>query len=439
VNTVATTTALELDVADAGAVTSLTTTASRPAVGEDFFWFVRCSGTGANLLEAGYRLSSQSAFTTTTGTLGATIAAPATINLNAVAGAYYCDKRMWNVKLWDRALTQAELLWESHCQRVVFPTSLNGHWWLRNTADLADRSGNGRTMSSAGTLASEDEYPLWVPRAHRLAPQAPAGPAINTKVMTDTLAMDEQFQRYAFRPRDASEVLSFSDARVSGAKRGVVATESVQISDVFVNWTHRIRQGNESINVTDGFVSWRRLARLGQDNLDLLDGFSRSVIGSGTVYGRVLSDSLTLTDGFISWRRLVRLLTDNADLLDGFSKTLIGVGIVYARVMSDTTTVIDDAGRHWTLRTSRLSDALGLSDAVIRALARIRILGENVEFSDGAIRFLRAVRVPMDTLDLSDELVRAFFPDQIFTVALVFGTRESFRMSTYDPMVFRAQ
>jgi hypothetical protein len=186
-------------------------------------------------------------------------------------------------------------------------------------------------------------------------------------------------------------------------------------------------------------VSWRRLARLSQDNLDLLDGLSKTVIGQGTVYGRVLSDTLALTDGFVSWRRLVRLLTDNADLLDGFSKTLIGVGIVYARVLSDTTTLIDNAGQRWTLRTSRLTDAVGLSDALLRALARIRILGENLEYSDGVIRFLRAVRAPTDTIDMSDELVRAFFPDQIFTVALVLGTRESFRMSTYDPLVLSSR
>jgi hypothetical protein len=287
------------------------------------------------------------------------------------------------------------------------------------------------------TYVMDDADPSQAFFAYLSAADAPAsGPFI--KVMSETLTLNEQSLRYAFRPRDQSDVFAFTDTGISGARRGVVASETVSITDQFSNWARRVRLVDEAIDLTDGFVSWRRLARLAQDNLDLLDGSSRSVIGSGTVYGRVLSDTLSLTDGFVSWRRLVRLLTDNADLLDGFSKTLIGAGIVYARVMSDTTTLIDDTGQRWTLRTSRLTDTVGLSDAVIRALARIRILGEDIEFSDGAIRFLRAVRVPTDTIDLSDELIRAYFPDQIFTVAIVFGTRESFRLSTYDPLVFRA-
>lgn len=181
-NTAATTTALELDVADGGVVTSSGTTASRPAVGEDFVWYVRCSGTGAGLVEAGYRLSSQTAFSTCTATLGTTIAAPANLNLNAViAAGYYCDKRLWNVKVWDRALTQAEIEWESRFQRVVFPTSLNFHSWLRNTSDIVDRSGNGRTLSTAGTLGSEDEYGLWVPRPHQIPRRAAAAATIYTR------------------------------------------------------------------------------------------------------------------------------------------------------------------------------------------------------------------------------------------------------------------
>src|ERR1700752_410627 len=33
----------------------LTTFGSKPAVGEWFHWYIKCSGTGANLLEAGWR------------------------------------------------------------------------------------------------------------------------------------------------------------------------------------------------------------------------------------------------------------------------------------------------------------------------------------------------------------------------------------------------
>lgn len=344
--------------------------------------------------------------------------------------------------IWNVALTAAEVLQlaKGLCPLLVRPASLVCYWPIYGRASPEPDLADGLPLTISGTMAQAAHTRVFMPCAPIIGFQTAAGaPGTTSKVMTDTFDAQDGFVRYAFRPRDRSEVLSISDASVSGAKRFATTTENVSLTDESPHWASRYRRSDEAIALTDGFVSWRRLARLSQDNLDLLDGSSRSVIGSGTVYGRTLSDTLSLTDGFVSWRRLVRLLTDNADLLDGFSKAVVGAGITYARVLSDTTTLIDDAGTRWTLRNSRLTEAIGLSDSLLRALARIRILGENIEYSDGAIRFLRSVRVPTESLDITDELVRAYFPDQIFTVALVFGTSEQFRISTYDPMMFSAR
>jgi hypothetical protein len=252
------------------------------------------------------------------------------------------------------------------------------------------------------------------------------------KTMSDTMAIADQSVSGAYLPRSFADTVITTDGSVFGARRGVTSGEVIGVNDDLVDYARRVRQAEETISLTDGFVSWRRLARISQDNVDLLDGYSRSVIGAGTVYARVLSETVELSDGLVSWRRLLRLMADNADLLDGFTKTIASAGITYVRVLSDTATLIDDAGQHWTLRMSRLSDALGLNDSVIRALARIRILGEDIEYSDGAIRFLRAVRLIDEPVDVADELIRTFFPDQVFTVALRFGSFDPFRFSHRD-------
>lgn len=172
---------MRIEVADGGSIIAGANFGSRPAVGTDFFWYAKCSGTGANLLEAGWRAAGSTTFTTVTTTLGATIAASTTTSVGSILATYYSDKRVWNVKCWDRALSAAEIEWESYYQRVVFPASLNWHWWLRNANDTGDRGPNGRAATVGGTLGSEDEYGLWVPRPHQIPRRAAAAATIYTR------------------------------------------------------------------------------------------------------------------------------------------------------------------------------------------------------------------------------------------------------------------
>lgn len=76
----------------------------------------------------------------------------------------------WNVKVWDRALTAAELLGESFFERVVYPTSLNFRWLLSGTGRTEDTSGNGRNPTVTGTLAADDGgWRPWRPGARVLS------------------------------------------------------------------------------------------------------------------------------------------------------------------------------------------------------------------------------------------------------------------------------
>ena len=160
-----------IEVYDAGALVRSVDAAGMPAQDVPHCVFVRCSGTGTDLLTGGYRLVTDTAFTTISTTLG-TLDAATQIFFGGVAGAYWQDGRKWSVKVWDRALSDAEILVESFFDRVMYPASLNFHWPLHNASDTADRSGNGRDATVGGTLATGDSLSnLWKPRPKFWFPQ----------------------------------------------------------------------------------------------------------------------------------------------------------------------------------------------------------------------------------------------------------------------------
>lgn len=244
-------------------------------------------------------------------------------------------------------------------------------------------------------------------------------------------------------------------------------TDTLVASDFALDVTTRIRQMTDTTVVTDGTVMWRRLVRIAEDLLTVVDSVVKSVTGPGAViYNKVMTDTLSaidsffdwlqrrreqidsitisegdvfrtqivtanesidVTDAFTEWRRLKRVMQDNLDIIDAFSKIVAGAGIVYAKVMSDTTTIIDDAGNRWKMRTSRLSDALNLSDAALDVVTRIRQMNEVVEVSDGVVRIGRFVRVAQDNLEIPDYIVRLLVLDQLYTVDIRFGHTDPIR------------
>jgi hypothetical protein len=107
---------MQLAATDGGVATSFTNFASRPAVNTPFTFYVKCSGTGAGLLEAGWRYPS-TPWVTGTATMAATILQVANIWFGGVLATYFCDKRVQNIKVWDRALSTTELLEESNFEQ----------------------------------------------------------------------------------------------------------------------------------------------------------------------------------------------------------------------------------------------------------------------------------------------------------------------------------
>ncbi len=168
---------ISITVANGGAVFDATVIATSPATGTPFFWFATCGGNGVNAVTAGIRTVSANTLTTAQADMDAAIADNTSITFADIASAQSFDGRLWNIKAWDRELSQAEILAESFYEKVQFPASLNFHWPLHRHDALVDWSGNGRTPTTGGTLTTEDgEYGLWKPDPLVLlhVPDAPA-------------------------------------------------------------------------------------------------------------------------------------------------------------------------------------------------------------------------------------------------------------------------
>lgn len=152
-------------------------------IGTPFFWALVAEGTGANQVKAYFRNRGSNTFDTsfvaTTG-LGASFT-PVLMRFGNADTNEFMDGRLWNIKVWDRALTAKELLAESFYRHVVYPASLHLHYLLQGDADTFDYSGNGRTATFSGGLATEPatgNHGLWVPRRQIVVARGAGGAAV---------------------------------------------------------------------------------------------------------------------------------------------------------------------------------------------------------------------------------------------------------------------
>lgn len=157
--------------------TSPVTFASRPAVGELFFWYVKCSGTGSNAVEAGWGYLDGSAMVTATNTLVS--GSSGSCQLMTVGGelSSYVRGQIAGVRQWTTALSAAELENERYQISANRRADLIGEYPFWDVAtSLTDFSGNGATLSNisgfGGTAPSDTAISFPVRIAGRRAGRA---------------------------------------------------------------------------------------------------------------------------------------------------------------------------------------------------------------------------------------------------------------------------
>lgn len=137
-------------VAD-GVTTSSSTFASRPAVGDLFFWYLKCSGTGSGDLEGGWCPLDGSAFVTQTITLLAGTSGACAFMAVGGAISQHSESQLAGLRQWTSPLSAADLENERHFIRAVRGANLIGDYPMWDVAtSLTDFSGNGATLENLG-------------------------------------------------------------------------------------------------------------------------------------------------------------------------------------------------------------------------------------------------------------------------------------------------
>lgn len=193
---------MSLRVDTTAGVANRTNLASRPAVGETFFWYLKCSGTGAGQVEGGWCYLDGSAIVSTTDTLqtGADGAAA----LLVLGGLIAADLRgqMAGVRQWTAALSADDLENERHQIYANRRADLIGEYPFWDVAtSLTDFSGNGATLTNlsgfGGTAPSDTAVAFPVRIRARRAGRGVAVAPITVATLTQS--------RFRFRNDDGSE------------------------------------------------------------------------------------------------------------------------------------------------------------------------------------------------------------------------------------------
>lgn len=143
-----------------GSTTNANGFASAPGVGEWFHWYLRCSGSGAGLLQGGWA-SETADYVTITTTLPSVLT-PTILHIGTSTFGGWLNARMTHVRAWNAALTDNELAWERFNDTAVRTANLIFDCPMTEgtTAQaVKDYSGLGNNASQTGVLV-EDNGPM---------------------------------------------------------------------------------------------------------------------------------------------------------------------------------------------------------------------------------------------------------------------------------------
>src|SRR5690606_3575775 len=139
-------------------------------------------------------------------------------------------------KLYDRVLTDAELLAEMNRLRPASTTNLNA-WWpmVANVAATADNdySGNARDLTPAGTITVEDGPPVgW--GAPVLVVGAAASGSTYDDTLTESVTAGQSFTNTAVFVSGVLESATVGDAYAAALTAPAALSESASLGDAFV-------------------------------------------------------------------------------------------------------------------------------------------------------------------------------------------------------------
>jgi hypothetical protein len=162
---------MSVGILEGGVPTSSGTFASRPAVGVDFAWYLKCGVLGTDTLIAGWRADRTALWVLADSDMYVSVDAPTSILFGSILATYFMNGRLWNIKCWDRALTTAEIDVESRYREPQFWRQQLNFWWaLDHSGDTFDRGPRARHATKTGTLTTEPSPVVLLKSPQRMWP-----------------------------------------------------------------------------------------------------------------------------------------------------------------------------------------------------------------------------------------------------------------------------
>lgn len=241
----------------------------------------------------------------------------------------------------------------------------------------------------------------------------------SSKVLSDSALIEDGALAVARRNRLAGDVATILDELRFSRVHGRVAADVLTADDKrsFLLFLDRA----DTINVLDARTSTRLLVRALSDALSAGDGVIAAAAG---VRVRTTTDTITLDDGYQRVTILKRV-TDDAILLgDAHVALTAGLkvrtltdpllvddaqvsGAVRNRRMQDLIDALYDQAVSGTVRWRVLSSALSPADFVIKLLARVALLSDDLTLDSQGLRAALRVRSLYDVLEVTDAFTKS--------------------------------
>lgn len=241
----------------------------------------------------------------------------------------------------------------------------------------------------------------------------------SSKILSDSALIEDGALAVARRNRLAGDVATILDELRFSRVHGRVAADVLTADDKrsFLLFLDRA----DTINVLDARTSTRLLVRALSDALSVGDGVIAAAAG---VRVRTTTDTITLDDGYQRVTILKRV-TDDAILLgDAHVALTAGLkvrtltdpllvddaqvsGAVRNRRMQDLIDALYDQAVSGTVRWRVLSSALSPADFVIKLLARVALLSDDLTLDSQGLRAALRVRSLYDVLEVTDAFTKS--------------------------------
>ena len=353
------------------------------AVTQDQWYFVAlsCGGTGASDAQVRHAAPGATSLTTASTTGDAFTATG--YGISTAAADYWANVALAGWKLYDRVLTDAELLAEMNRLTPASTTNLN--LWTPMVHDVAataakDFSGNGRDWTVAGTLTVEDGPPVgW--GAPVLVVGAAASGSTYDDTLTESVTAGQSFTNTAVFVSGVSESATAGDAYAAALTAPAALSESATLGDAFVG------AAVQSATLTE----------------DVEFGESMAV---SAAFVASLSDAAILADAYAPAHTMPATISEPVTLADVYSPALtISVTLVESATLGDGATP-------GTIYNDTLDEAVSPADVYSAVLTISATVSESVAASDA----YASVAV------MAAAIIEAFTPADAFGAGAIFPT-----------------